>query len=159
MRIIVFSDTHGNFAAMTKIFKRNKDASIFIFLGDGESDLSKIRIQYGDKKILSVAGNCDNGSKSPESAVCPLYTGNKIYFTHGHKIDVSGCADDVYNAAKQAGADIALFGHTHCRFVQNRDGVLMLNPGSASIPRDGKPACYAWLDVTTQGIAYNHVDL
>ena len=39
MRIIVFSDTHGNYSAMHKIFKRNGDADLFIFLGDGERDL------------------------------------------------------------------------------------------------------------------------
>lgn len=32
MRIIVFSDTHGNYSAMHKIFKRNGDADLFIFL-------------------------------------------------------------------------------------------------------------------------------
>lgn len=50
MRIIVFSDTHGNYSAMHKIFKRNGDADLFIFLGDGERDLDSLRVQYLDKK-------------------------------------------------------------------------------------------------------------
>lgn len=49
MRIIVFSDTHGNYSAMHKIFKRNGDADLFIFLGDGERDLDSLRVQYLDK--------------------------------------------------------------------------------------------------------------
>ena len=57
MRIIVFSDTHGNYSAMHKIFKRNGDADLFIFLGDGERDLDSLRVQYLDKKIVNVAGN------------------------------------------------------------------------------------------------------
>ena len=45
MRIIVFSDTHGNYSAMHKIFKRNGDADLFIFLGDGERDLDSPAVQ------------------------------------------------------------------------------------------------------------------
>ena len=42
MRIVVFSDTHGNFSAMHKIFKRNGNADLFIFLGDGEIELAQL---------------------------------------------------------------------------------------------------------------------
>lgn len=51
---------------MHKIFKRNGDADLFIFLGDGERDLDSLRVQYLDKKIVNVSGNCDFASLTPE---------------------------------------------------------------------------------------------
>ncbi|WP_294409360.1 metallophosphoesterase [uncultured Ruminococcus sp.] len=159
MRIVVFSDTHGNYSAMHKIFKRNGDADLFIFLGDGESELKALKKQYIDSRILSVAGNCDMCSQAPESDVCTLPDGNRIFYTHGHKWHVKFSVDRLFFEAADRGCKIALFGHTHCRYAEYRDGILILNPGSAGCPRDGKPACYAWIDVTDGGIMYNHVDL
>lgn len=159
MRIVVFSDTHGNYSAMHKVLKRNGDASLFIFLGDGEQDLEKLRVQYLDKKIISVAGNCDFCSLTPESDTYVLPDGRKIFFTHGHKWGVKYSTDRLLMKAKDIGADFAFYGHTHCRFAEERDGVLILNPGSAGQPRDGLPACYAWMDITDKGVCYNHVNL
>lgn len=159
MRIVVFSDTHDNFSAMHKIFKRNGDADLFIFLGDGEKDLAKLRRQYIDSTIISVAGNCDPCSSAPESSVYTLPDGKKIFYTHGHKWGVRFSVDRLFFKAKEEGCDFAFYGHTHCRYAEMRDGVLILNPGSAGCPRDGKPAGYAWVDVTDSGIVYNHVDL
>ena len=80
MRIIVFSDTHGNYSAMHKIFKRNGDADLFIFLGDGERDLDSLRVQYLDKKIVNVSGNCDFASLTPENDIYMTDDGIKILF-------------------------------------------------------------------------------
>ena len=42
--------------------------------------------------------------------------------------------------------DIFLFGHIHLpRLYENEEGILILNPGSASYPRGGNPASYAIL--------------
>ncbi len=40
MRIIVMSDTHGNFSAIEKIIEKNISADMFIHLGDGERSLT-----------------------------------------------------------------------------------------------------------------------
>ena len=159
MRIIVFSDTHGNFSAMHKIFKRNGDADLFIFLGDGESELEKLRIQYIDKKIINVSGNCDACSPTPESKIYTTSDGIKIFFTHGHKWSVKYRTDKIFYKAKEEMAQIALFGHTHCRYYSYQDGVHILNPGSAGCPRDGQPACYAFIDIVNDGIFCSHVNL
>jgi hypothetical protein len=160
MRIVVFSDTHGNFAAMKKILMRNGKADLFIFLGDGERDLDKLRIHYIDKKIINVSGNCDYDSMTPENKTVQLDNGMKIFFAHGHRWGVKTSVDLIYQQAESVGAKIALFGHTHCRYAENRNGILILNPGSAGCPRDGLPACYAWIDITESGgLVYNHVEL
>lgn len=158
MRIIVFSDTHGNFSAMLEIFKRNEDADAFIFLGDGERELDKIRALYPDKKIMNVAGNCDYGSMTPDFDIF-MANGRKILFTHGHTIGVKYSLDRLVYKAREIQADIVLFGHTHCRYCGYEDGLHILNPGSASLPRDFKPKGYAFIDIVDSGIMCSHVDL
>ena len=158
MRVIAFADTHGNMRAMREIFMRNEDAQVFIFLGDGESDLERMRKSYPDKTILSVAGNCDCSSTSPDHD--SFVVGDvKILFTHGHNWGVKYSIDRVFYRAKEIGAKVALFAHTHQRFYEYYEDVHILNPGSAAFPRDGKPACYAFIDITPKGIMCSHVDL
>lgn len=158
MRIIVFSDTHNNYSAMKKILDRNQDASVFIFLGDGERELREIRKHYPDKKILSVKGNCDFSNDSPLMGTYS-YKNIKILFTHGHRYNVKYSTDNLYYLAKENNAHIICFGHTHCRYYDYIDGIHMLNPGSASQPRDFNSPSYAFIDITDSGIICSHVDL
>lgn len=39
-----------------------------------------------------------------------------------------------------------LHGHTHVLRVERKDGILILNPGSVSIPKEGNPPTYAVLE-------------
>lgn len=158
MRLVVFSDTHGNFRAAHDIVERNQDVYTFIFLGDGEREIDKLRIVYPEKMILNVAGNCDYNSFTPNS---DLYNAGKVkvLFTHGHRFGVKYGTDELLAKAKEVGAQIALFGHTHERFYKYADGVHLLNPGSASCPRDGHSPSYAFIDITPSGIMCNHVEL
>lgn len=158
MRIIVFSDTHRNMNAMKKIFERNKDADKFIFLGDGEYELREIKNLYPDKKILSVKGNCDSSNDSPLIGTF-CFENTKIIYTHGHKFNVKYTTDNLYHLAKENNAQIVCFGHSHCRYNGFQDGIHILNPGSASQPRDYKPPSYAFIDITESGIICSHVDL
>ena len=158
MRIIVFADTHGNTRAVREVFERNEDAPVFIFLGDGERDLERVRLGYSDKTILSVAGNCDYTSNSPDFGIFDA-EGVKILYTHGHNWGVKYTVERVFYKAKEVDASIALFAHTHTRFYEYYDGLHILNPGSAALPRDGKKPCYAYIDITPRGIMCSHVEL
>ena len=158
MRIIVYSDSHGSFSAHAEIFSRNQDADVFIFLGDGERELDKIRALYPEKTIVNVAGNCDYASMSPTVDIF-MAKGVKILFTHGHTMGVKYSTDRLFYKAKEIGAQIVLFGHTHCRYYSYEEGVHILNPGSASQPRDFKRKSYAFIDIVDSGIVCNHVDL
>ena len=42
MKIIVFSDSHGSYAAVQSIMDKNPDADMYIFLGDGDSEVEKM---------------------------------------------------------------------------------------------------------------------
>ncbi|MDU5587891.1 MAG: metallophosphoesterase family protein, partial [Finegoldia magna] len=39
--------------------------------------------------------------------------------------------------AKANNCDIVITGHTHVKVLEEKDGVILLNPGSPSIPKDG----------------------
>ena len=138
MRIIVYSDTHGSFAAHAEIFKRNENANAFIFLGDGERELDKIKALYPDKTIVNAAGNCDYCSMAPQSDLF-MAKGVKILFTHGHTFGVKYSVNRLYYKAKEIDAKIALFGHTHCRYYSYEDGFIslirevLLAPGTESL--------------------------
>ncbi len=159
MRIVIFSDTHGNFSAMHKIMKHNGNADLFIFLGDGLTEFRRLRSHYIDSKMVAVKGNCDLDPELPDSNIYKLPDGRKIFYTHGDKWNVRFSIDKLYLKAKEEGCAFLLFGHTHCRYAEKRDNMLILNPGSAGLPRDGKPACYAWIDISYSGDIYNFVDL
>lgn len=159
MRVIALSDTHGNFRNMREIFRRcGNSADAFIFLGDGERDLDRIRACCPGKTILNVAGNCDYGSMTPDNDIFNAGPA-KIFFTHGHNWGVKSSVDRLFYKAKEIGADIVLFGHTHCRYYEYCEGIHILNPGSAGCPRDGMPPSYAFIDITDSGIFCSHVDL
>lgn len=154
----MISDTHRHFDALHKIFSRNEDADLFIFLGDGERELEDIQALYPNKKILSVSGNCDFLSNSPYISIT-TQQGKKILFLHGHTHGVKSGPSRVISLARENNADIVLFGHTHQRYYSYQDGLHILNPGSASNPRDGKHPSYAFIDITSAGIVCNHVDV
>ena len=39
MKIIVMSDSHGIYSSVRKVINLQRDADLFVFLGDGEKDM------------------------------------------------------------------------------------------------------------------------
>jgi len=158
MKLIVMSDSHGNFRIIDHIIQ-NFHADLYIHLGDGERELNTAYTMYLDKKFLHVAGNCDFASLSPdELLICP---DNKtsVFAVHGHKYNVKYSLDKLKKTALSKYADIVLYGHTHSRFLEYDNGLYVMNPGSVSIPRDGKRPSFGIIDITFNGIVTNIVDL
>ena len=60
---------------------------------------------------------------------------HKILLTHGHYYGVSMGPEGVVDEARSRGCDIVMYGHTHKPFLAKIDGVIALNPGSLSYPR------------------------
>ncbi len=158
MKIVVFSDTHGLTSSAQEVVEKNLDADLFIFLGDGENEYNFVYKNYPQKSFLGVAGNCDYYSNLPDIGELFL-KGKKIVYTHGHRYSVRGSIDVLYILAKEREADIVLFGHTHERFYSVRDGIHFLNPGSATIPRDGKEPSYAVIELTEKTTNIKHFNL
>lgn len=161
MRIIVISDTHGNYGALSSVFLRNSDADWFIHLGDGEHDLDRFITEHPEyaPKVLHASGNCDVGSLSPSYVVLPLIGGHRIFATHGHVFGVKGGLERLKLRAAEMDCDIVLYGHTHIRFSSYENGLYVMNPGSASCPHDGTKPSFGTIDVSDAGVLLNIADV
>ncbi|MBR4626184.1 MAG: metallophosphoesterase [Ruminococcus sp.] len=160
MRIIVISDSHGNFQNLEKVIMKNTDAQWIFHLGDGELELDRFVIAHPilAPKIIHVAGNCDYDSLSPEIFTLPAIE-HKIFAAHGHKYGVAGSLDRIKKAALENGCDIILYGHTHERFMTYEDGLWIMNPGSIAIPRDGQNPSFGNIDISEYGVLMNIADV
>ena len=88
--------------------------------------------------IIAVRGNCDSEVDQfvlefPMMAdYCVLDVGGTLVFaTHGHRY----MPEDLL---RKGSDDVYLYGHTHIAEISSKDGHLILNPGSVSIPKSGE---------------------
>lgn len=160
MRIIVISDTHGNYKSLESVFMRNSDADWFFFLGDGERDLDTFLMLHHEytEKVIAVCGNCDACSMNPGYFILPL-PGHRIFATHGHYYAVKNSLELLKLKAKEHNCDIVLFGHTHIRCDTIEDDIHFFNPGSAAAPHDGTKPSFGHIDVSDAGIVTNIADI
>jgi len=150
MKILVFSDTHGDISAMRDIITRNQaDTDLVIHLGDHLKDLQSVMLDSPLIASLGVLGNCDFASMYPRARFEASFTAEKrrIFYTHGHKFNVKYGLDYIAANAKFNGADIVLYGHTHVPVFEERNGVTIINPGSLVLPRENNPCTYAVLNI------------
>lgn len=154
MRILVVSDTHGDFYSFKKAIEAQRSAEIIIHCGDSRDELDNIRMLYPNKAIIAVKGNCDFSSMLP-SVEERVIEGKKLFITHGHLYNAKMTLYPLCCAAREAKADIVLFGHTHNAIAEYDNGLYILNPGSLS----GYNASYAYIDITEKGIMTNIVKL
>ena len=158
MRIVVFSDSHGDYWALQRIVERYRSqAAFFIHLGDLERDVESLRSLCPGVKILGVPGNCDMFSTSPDYDLVAA-DGRQILFTHGHRFRVKYDLETLKRFARANGAEVALYGHTHLSHTEYDDGLYLMNPGSVSASRGGKNS-FGILDITQAGIVTNIVSL
>jgi len=154
MRILVLSDSHGDDSALRRAVLAQPKAEVVIHLGDGEAEFQRARTSFPEKMFLQVRGNCDWGSSLPVTGVFET-DGVRVFYTHGHAYGVKSGLYNAVCAAREQGAQVLLYGHTHNAFTDYDDGLHILNPGSLS----GWRASYGTLDITPQGIVTNVVKL
>lgn len=136
-RIVVFSDTHGNIHPCLRILPGLGDISLILHLGDTVTDGEELHSAYPRVPFLAVKGNNDWFSSIPDLATA-MVEDVRILCSHGHLLSRSQL---LYEAQKKQ-CQVALFGHTHCSLIEQTDqGILLMNPGSASRPRDGQASC------------------
>ena len=132
MLILVISDTHGNINNAIDTIEKLKPDYV-LHLGDVIRDVEDLEAIFPKMDIIAVSGNNDFWVSAKYSAAERLLDlgGKKIFMCHGHKYKVKYDYSALVHKARTMGADIALFGHTHCAYKEMHDGILVVNPGSA----------------------------
>ena len=157
MKLMIASDLHGS-AYYTRLLLerfRAEEAERLLLLGDLlyhgprnalplEYDPASVAAMLNGYKdvILAVKGNCDSAVDQMvldfpiEAPYLPVFAdGYSLYLTHG----------DVFTPEKPMPVphgSAFLFGHIHVQVNERRDGILFLNPGSVSIPKNGSRSGY-----------------
>lgn len=141
MRILVVSDSHGDYLSIERALKKEQNIDAFIFLGDGEEDYEIATRKSGGLTTLRVRGNNDWKTDIPLSLALNIGS-HKYLISHGHSFGIWNGYGRIIGAAAQNGCQAALFGHTHCRHYSFENGVHLFNPGSIALPRDGQGRSY-----------------
>ena len=163
MKLMIASDIHGCAPACRRLMEafEASGAERLILLGDllyhgPRNDLPEgydpkavitMLTPYGDR-LFCVRGNCDT---EVDQMVLPfpilaetalLFVDGRTWFAaHGHRAGANPTAKDL--PTLPAGS-VVLTGHTHIPMLdRNTAGVLLLNPGSTSIPKGGFAPSYA----------------
>ncbi len=145
MKIVVVSDNHRNDWDLLAIRKRHlQEADLFIHCGDSELLMDDEAMQG----YLSVRGNCDAKSQAPLKRVESLDEGVTLLMTHGHAYGVKYSLQKLYYQALEDGANLVCYGHSHCVGAEMIEGILFMNPGSLSFPRNTKEKTYAIITVS-----------
>ena len=127
MRILVLSDSHGDFFSMKRAIEAQPTAEVVVFLGDGHYDFEKAKPLLEGKRIYEIQGNNDFHCKYPKNQVIEE-GGLKIYITHGHYEYVKSSLGRLITLSKRNNCQLALYGHTHTQKEDNVDGIKLFCP-------------------------------
>ncbi|MGL5642147.1 MAG: phosphodiesterase [Paraclostridium sp.] len=152
MKIGVMSDTHGSLVYLEKALDTLSECDILLHAGDvlyhgPRNDLPE---GYNPKEVISkineldniliARGNCDadvdqmvinHPIQGPY--VLSQFGETRILINHGY-VDSK---EETIKKAKSMGADILILGHTHVKELYIDENLIVINPGSTSIPKDG----------------------
>lgn len=149
MKVLVISDTHGNIEHAKMILERIIPLGVTTVLhcGDYVSDARLLEKFYPQVTVHYVYGNCDVGFGGEYSTVVTI-EGVSIYMSHGHKYGVKwGDYDEVMIDALAHETRVAVCGHSHEAHLERKQGVLIMNPGSLTMPRDSRYPSYGILEL------------
>ena len=161
MKLMIASDIHGSAYYCRKMLDtyKKEGADRMLLLGDilyhgPRNDLPR---EYAPKEVIAmlneykneiyaVRGNCEAEVDQmvlqfpvmADYCILPLKK-KVIYATHGHIYNEN-------NLPPMKEGDILLHGHTHVLKAEKREGYILLNPGSVSIPKEGNVPSYAVLE-------------
>ncbi|MBM6925983.1 metallophosphoesterase family protein [Pseudoflavonifractor phocaeensis] len=135
MKVLIFSDSHGNVANMEEAVRLESPDRIF-HLGDLVRDAEALAEKFPNIPLTYVPGNCDG--QRPDLPEERLFTldGVKILMTHGHIYHVKMSMALAVRSAREEGARLLCFGHTHEPFCKFENGLWILNPGSVGSFRE-----------------------
>jgi len=156
MRIGIMSDTHGSLTAFKKAFEAMGPCDFILHAGDilYHGPRNPLPEGYDPRKLaeainqleipfIAAAGNCDAPIdqalillpiQSPYALFCTEKL--RVLINHGHeKSD-----EELIDLAAKWRMDVLVTGHTHVKRLEKKNGILIVNPGSCSLPKDGIPS-------------------
>ena len=151
MRILVVSDTHGNYPLLAKVVKEAGQFDLLIHAGDSGNDLGHLAREFPALSLAAVAGNCDLFSAQPRELLLEV-GGKKLFITHGDRYKVKWDLLRLFLEGQTREVDAVIFGHTHHPLVNYEQGILLFNPGSLYRNSTGEKPSYGWLEIKTGGI-------
>ena len=151
MKILLISDTHHNLRNARAVLDKIHDKMDMVFhLGDMVEDALILKKQYTKLPFYFVLGNNDFGEEGQASQMVTV-KGCRLLLTHGHAQHVHWNYDTISYWAEEKHGDVVVFGHTHKTVNDNGGRVMLVNPGSISIPRDGRLPTFGILEILEDG--------
>lgn len=152
MKLGFISDTHGGYEDTIEALEGLKDAEQICHIGDvlyhgPRNDLPKsynpkelAELLKGRQDVVYVRGNCDADvdemvlahDLSLKTRVIE-FDGYRFYLVHGYEETET----ERIQQAKEHGCQVVVSGHTHVKVLERKDGIIVLNPGSTTLPKDG----------------------
>lgn len=132
MKILVLSDSHAALSFMRRCIDQTRPDHV-IHLGDHYDDGQAMADAYSHIRFHLVPGNCDRFRCPPglPDVLCYDVGGVRIFMTHGHLHGVKSSDCRLVAAARDYGASVALYGHTHSPVCfRTEDGMWVMNPGT-----------------------------
>ncbi len=160
MKLFIASDIHGSAHFLKILLERyaETNADKFIILGDilYHGPRNDLPLGYAPKEviallnplageIIAVRGNCEAEVDQmvlafpcmASYAPLLLEDGRLLFATHGHEFNEE-------KLPPMPKGSVLLHGHTHVKTLSDKGDYYLLNPGSASIPKDGSHSYMAY---------------
>lgn len=148
-KVLIISDSHGRTDLLQQVVvqaREEADVEYVIHCGDIGGDDDVLR-EEAEVPCYIVAGNTDTNSQLADELVVEI-EGYKLFVTHGHKYRVNYSTDSLYYRGKELECQVVCFGHLHVPIEEQEDGLLVVNPGSISSPRQpGHKKTYIIMDL------------
>ncbi len=130
-RLLVVSDSHGNYIKLNNIIREAGFFDVMIHCGDGANDLVHASVPEGIVRY-TVSGNIDLMRMTGlERNIEFTVEGLDFLVTHGDLYRVKYGFDEIIKEGISREADIVIFGHTHNQYIKESPPVLF-NPGAAN---------------------------
>lgn len=153
MKILIVSDTHRYHENYLSVLKRVAPVDMVIHCGDIEGGEYTVA-QSAGCPVQMVQGNNDFFSDLPREKEFQIGK-YKVWLIHGHTYGVSVSNNLIKAEAKDRGADIVMYGHSHKPIVDIDDGIIAVNPGSLTYPRqDGRKPSFIIMELDKNGEAH-----
>ena len=145
MKLGVISDTHGKLNGKIRDIFQGVDA--IIHCGDIGSKGILVELE-NIAPTYAVLGNTDKPFIYPGLKYRYTVSINDFNILIKHEFDPE--FDNHRKSAKDF--DMVFFGHTHIPYIKKQNGVLFVNPGSASQGRRGNPESVVLIELNEKNI-------